>query len=312
MSESLSSNSSSANGGRGPGVISGVITAMATVFDAAGEIDAPATAALARFLVDNGSHGVVVSGTTGESPTLDDDEKLALLAAVVEEIGDEALVVAGTGSNDTRHTVELTAASVEAGAHAVLVVTPYYNKPNAAGVKAHFLAAAEAAGETPVILYNIPARCVVNVSPAELEALAAARENIVAVKQANNDEIQALDGLDVLAGNDEVFLETLQAGGTGGILVSSHLAGPQMRRLYESFIAGDTEEAATIDAALAPVYAAMGVTTNPIPVKAALTMTGTTANGVMRLPMVEATEAERAAIRAALDAAGIATQGSLS
>jgi len=292
--------------------IGGVITAMATVFDDRGEIDTAATAALARYLVDNGSHGVVVSGTTGESPTLDDKEKLDLLAAVLDEVGDEALVIAGTGSNDTRHTIHLTADSVKLGAHAVLVVTPYYNKPNRAGVHAHYLAAAEAAGEVPVIVYNIPARCVVNVSPEEIAELAEAADNIVAVKQANNDEIGPIEGVDVLAGNDEAFLPTLEAGGTGGILVASHLAGPEMRGIYDDFFAGNRDVARETDRRLQPLYAAMGVTVNPIPIKAALGMTGIIGNTTMRLPMVDATAEERQVIADALAAAGVEPRGAVS
>jgi len=153
--------------------IRGLITAMATPFDESGAVDEGAARALARHLIENGSHGVVVAGTTGECPTLDDAEHISLLRAVVDEIGAEATIVCGTGTNDTRHSRDLTAAAVEAGTDAVLVVTPYYNKPNEAGIKAHFEAVADAAGETPVIAYNIPSRCVVNISPGLLAEMAA-------------------------------------------------------------------------------------------------------------------------------------------
>ncbi len=205
--------------------ISGVITAMATPFTEDGALDLDAARRLARHLVENGSHGLVVAGTTGESPTLSDAEKLSLLEAVKEEVGDRATIVCGTGSNDTRHSVELTAAACRRGADAVLVVTPYYNKPNRAGLRAHFEAVAEAAGETPVILYNIPSRSVINLPPAFLAELAAEIPNVAAVKQANDADLGPIEGLDVLAGNDTVFLRCLELGGTGGILVSSHLVG---------------------------------------------------------------------------------------
>src|SRR3954451_5803220 len=209
---------------------------MVTPFDAAGEVDYDGARRVAQHLVDNGSHGVVVAGTTGESPTLTDDEKLALLDVVRDEISDRATVICGTGSNDTRHTVRLTPAAAERGADAVLVVTPYYNKPNRAGLRAHFGAASEAAGETPVILYNIPSRTVVNLPPDLLAELAADLDNVAAVKQANGPDLGPVEGLGVLAGNDGVFLRCLERGGVGGILVSSHLVGAEMRQIYESHL----------------------------------------------------------------------------
>ncbi len=289
--------------------ISGVITAMATPFAADGSVDVPAARALARHLVAHGSHGVVVAGTTGESPTLSDDEKLALLDAVLAEVGDDATILFGSGSNDTAHTVELTERARKAGAHGVLVVTPYYNRPNERGLRAHFAAAAEAAGELPVVLYNIPSRTVVNLSPAFLAELAAEIPNVVAVKQANNEELQPIDGLDLLAGNDDSFLRSLELGGKGGILVASHVIGDEMRAVYEAALAGDWDRARGLDAELRDVYAALGVTTNPIPVKAALELTGVLADGRLRLPMVPATDEERARVQAALAARGILATG---
>ena len=158
-----------------------------------------------RHLIEHGSHGLVVAGTTGEAPTLDDEETSALLRAVVDEVGDEALLVCGTGTNDTRHSIELTKAAAEAGADAALVVTPYYNKPNPAGILAHFEAIAAAVPELPLIAYNIPSRVVVNMPP-ELLAELAQIDNVVAVKQANNDELRPIEGLAILAGNDDIFL----------------------------------------------------------------------------------------------------------
>lgn len=287
--------------------IRGVITAMATPFADDGALDLDAAGRLARHLVENGSHGLVVAGTTGESPTLSDAEKLQLLDAVLAEVGDRATVIAGTGSNDTQHTVELTRAAARAGAHAVLVVTPYYNKPNRAGLRAHFEAVAEAAAETPVVLYNIPSRCVINMPPDFLAELAGIA-NVVAVKQANNDELTPIEGLDLIAGNDEIFLRTLELGGAGGILVAAHVIGREMRAVYDAAVGGDHARAAELNAELEPVYQAMTVTSNPIPVKAALEILGVI-KGNMRLPLVPASEDERAAIRAALEGRGLLVAG---
>jgi 4-hydroxy-tetrahydrodipicolinate synthase len=234
--------------------------------------------------VENGSHGLVVAGTTGESPTLTDDEKLRLLEAVLDEVGDRATVIAGTGSNDTHHSVELTRAAAKAGAHAVLVVTPYYNKPNRAGLRAHFHAVAESAGETPVVLYNIPSRCVINVPPDLLADLARELPNVMAVKQANNEDLGPIEGLNVLAGNDEVFLRTLELGGAGGILVASHIVGREMRAMYEAQIAGDASRAHELDASLEPIYQSLAITSNPTPVKAALEMLGIIQSGTRSGP----------------------------
>jgi 4-hydroxy-tetrahydrodipicolinate synthase len=288
--------------------ISGVITAMVTPFSASGELDRAAMRALARRLVEQGSNGLVVAGTTGESPTLSDEEKLAALDAVLSEVGDEATVIAGTGSNDTRHTVELTEAARRVGAHAVLVVAPYYNKPNRRGLRAHYAATAEAAGELPLIVYNIPSRSVINMPPDLLAELAAELPNVVAVKQANDEEIQPIDGMELLAGNDGTFLRALEAGGAGGILVASHVVGPQMRAIYEAAQAGDWERARELDAELRPVYEALSVTTNPIPVKTALELMGVI-DGRLRLPMISASEGERAVIREALAAQGLLAAG---
>jgi 4-hydroxy-tetrahydrodipicolinate synthase len=283
--------------------ISGVITAMVTPFDEGGNLDLAGARRLARHLVDHGSHGLVIAGTSGESPTLSDAEKLELFGAVREEVGEQATVICGTGSNDTSHAVELTTAAAQAGADAVLVVTPYYNKPNRAGLRAHFEAVSEAAGETPMILYNIPSRCVVNLDPAFIAELGQL-PNVVAVKQANNDELGPIEGLDVLAGNDNIFLRCLEIGGTGGILVSSHLVGAQMRELYDAATGGELDRAREIDSSIQPIYEATTVTTNPIPVKTALEMLGLI-GGRLRLPLVEADEEQRAAVRAALERQGL-------
>jgi 4-hydroxy-tetrahydrodipicolinate synthase len=285
-------------------MIGGVITAMATPFDPKGRVDEAAARALATHLVEHGSHGVVVAGSTGEAATLDDDEHIALLRAIVAEIGDGATVICGTGTNDTRHSIELTRAAAEAGAEAALVVTPYYNKPNFAGIRAHFEAIAAAVPELPLIAYNIPSRVVVDVPPAQLAELARI-DGVVAVKQANNAELGPIEGLDVLAGNDDAFLPTLEFGGAGGILVASHLAGDRMREMWDAARAGELARAREIDEGLREFYDVLGVTTNPIPLKAALAMRGLIPHGGLRLPLVEADADQRAAVRDALESAGL-------
>jgi len=280
--------------------IQGVMTAMATPFEQGGGVDEAAARRLAAYLIEHGSHGVVVAGSTGEAATLDDEEHIGLLRAVVAEIGDDALVACGTGTNDTRHSVELTRAAADAGADAALVVTPYYNKPTFPGIRAHYEAIAAAVPGLPLIAYNIPSRVVVNVGPAELAELAEI-DSVVAVKQANNEELQQIEGMALIAGNDDGFLRVLELEGAGGILVASHLVGPQMREMWDAAQAGDLDRAREIDARLRPVYDTMGFVTNPIPLKAALEMTGTIEHGGLRLPLVEADEAQRAVVREALD-----------
>ncbi len=276
----------------------GVLTAMATPFDGGGEVDLEAGARLAAHLLENGSDGLVVAATSGESPTLDDTEKLDLLRAVRSEVGEGPLLICGTGSNDTRHSVELTAEADRAGADAMLVVTPYYNKPNPAGVRAHVEAVA-ATTEKPIVLYNIPSRCVTNVPPEELAALAEI-DNVEAVKQANDAELGPIEGLALLAGNDNVFLRCLELGGAGGILVASHIVGPQMAEIRDLFEAGELQRARELDDSLRPLYDALGVTTNPMPLKAALGMLGICSER-MRLPMVPIDAGQRAIVRSALE-----------
>ncbi len=283
--------------------IGGVITAMVTPFAEDRSLDEGAARKLARHLVEHGSHGLVLAGTTGESPTLDDDEKLALLRAVRDEVGPDVLVICGTGSNDTRHSERLSAAAGDNGADAVLAVTPYYNKPNFRGIKSHYEAVAKAAG-IPVVLYNIPSRVVVNLSPDQLAELAQI-ENVVAVKQANDDELQPVDGLRVLAGNDGTFLPTLEMGEPGGVLVASHLIGEEMREIYDAVQSGDLDRAREINAKLRPIYE-MVSHVNPIPVKAALELLGICSCRA-RLPIVEANEEERDEIRQVLEAQGLFT-----
>lgn len=287
--------------------IEGVITAMATPFDEAGGVDADAARRLAAHLLEHGSHGLVIAGTTGECPTLTDEEEIELLRAVRAEAGDEALLVCGTGTNDTRHSRELTKMAAEAGADASLVVAPYYNKPNRVGLRAHFEAVAEAVPELPMVMYNIPARVVINMPPDLLAELAEV-DNIVAVKQANDEELGPIEGLSVLAGNDNTFLRVLEFGGAGGITVASHVVGNQMREMWDSALGGDLDRARAIDNDLTPVYEGLSVTTNPIPVKAALEMLSL-ASGRLRLPLVAADAEQRAAIKTALEGIGLPAAG---
>jgi 4-hydroxy-tetrahydrodipicolinate synthase len=276
----------------------GLLTAMVTPFRSDGSVDEEAAVAIGRHLLAEGSHGLVVCGTTGEAATMTDDEQRSLIAAIVGELGDDCAVVAGTGSNDTRHAVHLTEQAVEAGVDAVLSVTPYYNKPSRRGILAHFREVARAAAGTPVILYNIPGRTAVNMPP-DLLAELAQIDGIEAVKQANSDELQPVDGLAVLAGNDDIYARNLDMGGAGGICVASHVVGREMRRMYD-----EPEARAEIDPGLREIYAAMFVTASPAPVKAALSMLGHDA-GTVRLPIVECDEVERAHVRDALARHGL-------
>ena len=276
----------------------GLLTAMVTPFAADGSVDEAGAVAIGRHLLENGSDGLVVAGTTGEAATMTDDEITSLVRTITQELGGDATIVAGAGSNDTRHAVHLTEAVVEAGAHAVLSVTPYYNKPNRRGIRAHFEEVARAAGGTPVILYNIPGRTATNMPP-DLLAELAQIDGIEAVKQSNADELELIDGLALLAGNDENLAQVLDLGGAGGISVCSHVIGNEMKRLFT-----EPERRTELNAELEDVYAAMFITSSPAPVKAALKMLGHEPGG-MRLPMVECDEAELAEIRAVLERHGL-------
>lgn len=276
---------------------------MATAFRPDGELDIDSTRKLAAYLVENGSHGLVVAGSTGESSTLEDDEKIDLTKAVVEEVGTEVTVIVGSGSNDTRHSVELTKMAAEAGADAALIVTPYYVRPNRAGIRRHFEAVAEGSPGFPIVAYNIPSRTGINMPPEFLAELAQIDE-VKAVKQANDDDLGPIEGLDVLAGNDGTFLPTLKFGGAGGILVASHLDNGRMRTIWDLWQEGRHDEAEALDNQLQPLYEAMGVVVNPIPVKAALAARGLLPP-TMRLPLVEPTDQERDAVEELLAEAGV-------
>ncbi len=280
--------------------LSGILTAMVTPFDADGALAEEPTAELIRHLLADGSDGVVLTGTTGEASTLRDDEKARVWDIGVEVSRAErpgAPVIAGTGSNDTSHAVELTARAAAAGVDAALVVTPYYNRPNRRGVLAHYAAVANST-DLPVVAYNIPARTGVDMSN-DLLAELGQIENIVAVKQARAEDLAPIDGLDLLAGNDDMLADVLDMGGTGGILVASHLVGGEMRRMID-----EPAERHAIEASLAPLYEALAVAPACIAAKAALNLLGHDVGGV-RLPMVEASSDELAAIRGALESQGL-------
>jgi 4-hydroxy-tetrahydrodipicolinate synthase len=276
----------------------GLLTAMVTPFRADGAVNEEAAVSLGRHLLANGSNGLVIGGTTGESATLGDDELVALVVLMVGELGDEGSIVGGAGSNDTRHAAELTERVVGAGAQAVLSVTPYYNKPNRRGIRRHFEEVARAAGGTPVVLYNIPGRTAVNMPPNLLAELGQV-DGIEAVKQANSDELQPIDGLAVLAGNDDILARNLDQGGAGGICVASHIVGNEMRRLFD-----EPDARAEIDAGLRDVYATLFLTASPTCTKAALNLLGHDVGGC-RLPMVEADDHELAEVKRMLARHGL-------
>lgn len=284
-----------------------VLTAVVTPFRQDGSVDFHLFQRLCAHLAVNGSDGVVVAGTTGESPTLTDRERLDLFAAAVEAVGDRASVIAGTGTYSTAHSVHLTERAHDLGVDGVLVVTPYYNKPTPSGIVAHFRAIADAC-DLPIVVYNIPQRVVVNIEPETLAELAGI-PNVVAVKQATTDREQARriveeTGLALYAGNDDLLLPFLELGGAGGVFVFTHLVGPRVKELIRRFRAGDRDGARALEEELRPVVEATAVTTNPIAVKAALAVTGWEVGG-LRLPLVEATDDERERIRALLEQAGV-------
>ena len=274
-----------------------ILTAVVTPFDAQLRIDEDAFVSLLQFLADHGSDGFVVCGTTGEAPTLTDDEHLRLIELAVAERPAGKTVVAGAGSNDTRHAVHLTERATELGADAVLSVTPYYNRPNRRGILRHFTAVAGAT-DKPVVLYNIPSRTGTDM-PNDLLAELAQIGRIDYIKQANNDNLAPIDGLGLYAGNDEILARTLDLGGAGGILVASHIVGEEMRRMVD-----EPEARAEIDAELRDVYQALSVTSNPIPIKKALNMLGMRVGG-LRSPLVEADYAETQVIGAMLARRGL-------
>ncbi len=283
-----------------------ILTAIVTPFKADGSVDLQAFRALAAHLVANGSDGLVVTGTTGESPTLSDDERFQLYEAALDEVGDRATVVAGTGTYATEHSVRLTARAHELGVHGFLVVTPYYNKPPARGIVRHFEEIA-AVSDRPIVVYNIPARVVLNL---ETETIARLAElpTVRAVKQANPDLEQARAiadlGLDIYAGDDDLIFPFLELGGVGGVCVHTHVVGPQVREMVRLFRAGDVDGARAMDRELVPSIELLRVAPNPIPIKCALNLLGHEVGG-LRLPLVDATEDERDAVRGCLERLGL-------
>jgi 4-hydroxy-tetrahydrodipicolinate synthase len=288
-------------------MLGSVLTAIVTPFDENGKIDFDVFQRLAQHLVDHGSEGVVVVGTTGESPTLSDSERNDLIRAALEAVGDRATVVAATGTYSTRHSVCLTKDAHELGADAFLVVTPYYNRPPQRGIVAHFEAIAKAT-DRPIVVYNIPSRVVVNIEPDTITRLAEI-ENVRAVKQANDDlaqaeRIVAETDLDVYAGDDNLLLRFLELGGVGVVSVHAHIVGPQLKEMIRAYRDGDTAGAQRIEEELAPSYELLQVQTNPIAIKAALNLIGQDVGGV-RLPLVEADEREVARVRDCLERLGL-------
>jgi 4-hydroxy-tetrahydrodipicolinate synthase len=274
-----------------------ILTAMVTPFDAQGRVDEAAAVNLMHHLADHGSDGLVVCGTTGEATTLTDDEHVGMIELAVREMGGRLSIIAGAGSNDTRHATHLTQRCTAAGADAILSVTPYYNKPNRRGIVRHYEEVARAT-DKPVILYNIPGRTAVNMPP-DLLAELAQIDGVEGVKQANDDELGPIDGLAIYAGNDGTLARALDLGEPGGVLVASHIVGDEMRRMVD-----EPENRAEIDASLRDVYDTLFMTANPICTKAALNMLGVRVGG-LRLPLVEASEEEEAAVRAMLERHGL-------
>ena len=271
-----------------------VITAMVTPFSEDGRsIDEVGASKLLEHLIENGSDGVVIAGTTGEAPTLSDDEQVSLVQLAVSHAAGRLTIIAGAGSNDTRHAVHLTERVAAAGADAILSVTPYYNRPEQRGIHAHFEAVASAS-DLPVILYNVPSRTGTDMSDELCREIGDRNETVVGIKQARSGVPNKIDGLDLYAGNDDSFAAALDNGAVGGILVASHIIGKQMRSM-----ALEPENRSQLDAQMRSLYDALGVTTNPIPIKAALNILGLPA-GPMRLPLVEADRDQLAHIREAL------------
>jgi 4-hydroxy-tetrahydrodipicolinate synthase len=289
------------------GVLGEVLTAIVTPFDKDGAVDYDRFRALARHIVDSGADGLVVAATTGESPTLTDEEKLQLWRTAVDEVGEKATVIASTGTYSTAHSVHLTEQAHELGVDGFLVVTPYYNKPPPRGIVEHFKAIA-AASDRPIIVYNIPQRVVVNIEPDTLVELAEI-PSVQAVKQATEDLDQARritseTDLALYAGSDHLVYPFLEVGGIGGVVVHGNIVPGRVKEMIRLYNEGDADRARVIDDELKPLVDALGVTINPIPVKAALNMLGHEVGGV-RLPLVEATAEEIAEIRSGLERAGL-------
>lgn len=274
-----------------------ILTAMVTPFDADGRVDEEAAVRLMDHLISHGSEGLVICGTTGEASTLNDEEHLGMIRLAVEEMGDRCTIVAGVGSNDTRHAAWLTERATELGPDALLAVNPYYNRPSRRGIVRHF-EEVNRATDRPILLYNIPQRTASDM-PNDLLAELAELENVVGVKQANPANLAKIEGLMIYAGNDDLLADVLDLGEPGGILVASHLVGEEMHRMVD-----EPERRREIDEGLKDVYAGLAVAPLACSVKAALNMLGIRA-GVPRLPYVELDEDEAATVRAMLERRGL-------
>jgi 4-hydroxy-tetrahydrodipicolinate synthase len=274
-----------------------ILTAIVTPFHQDGGVDEQAFVALMAHLHANGSDGFVVCGTTGEASTLSDDEHLGVVALAVAERPEGATIIAGVGSNDTRHAVHLTQRACELGVDGLLSVNPYYNRPNRRGILAHYREVSSAA-DRPIVLYNIPQRTGSDM-PNDLLAELAQLDHVEGVKQANNDNLAAVDGLDLYAGNDDILARVLDMGGAGGILVASHIVGPQLRQMVD-----EPDRRGEIHERLTPVFEAMSVAPAAVSTKCARNLLGHDV-GVPRLPYVAADEHETATIREMLHACGL-------
>jgi 4-hydroxy-tetrahydrodipicolinate synthase len=274
-----------------------ILTAMVTPFDEHGRVDEEAAVRVMHHLIEHGSDGLVVCGTTGEAATLDDEEHLGVIRLAVQEMGDRCTIVAGVGSNDTRHAVKLTERATELGPDALLSVNPYYNRPNRRGIIRHYEEVVKAT-DKPILLYNIPQRTGSDLSN-DLLAELAQLENIVGVKQANPDNLASVDGLQIYAGNDDMFADVLDLGEPGGVLTCTHLFGEQMRRMVD-----EPEHRREIDASMQDVYSDLTIAPLACTLKSALNMIGLGV-GEPRLPYVDLDEHERATVRAMLERHGL-------
>jgi 4-hydroxy-tetrahydrodipicolinate synthase len=287
-------------------MLGSVLTAIVTPFADDESVDFDCFQRLARHLVENGSDGIVVAGTTGESPNLTDEERLDLIRAAIEAVGDDATVVAGTGTYSTAHSIHLSERATDLGADALLVVTPYYSKPPQRGIVAHFEAIARSS-DKPIVVYNIPARVVINIEPETISRLAEI-ETVRAVKQANDDLAQAQHivdtGLELYAGDDNLIQPFLELGGVGGVCVHTHVVGPQVAEQVKAMREGEVERARAIDRELQPAYDLLKAAPNPIAIKAALNLLGHAVGG-HRLPLVPPTDGEVAEVRGCLERLGL-------
>lgn len=286
-----------------------LLTAMVTPFTAEGEVDYQGASKLALRLVENGSDGLVIAGTTGESPTLSTEEKIRLFSTVVETVGGKATVIAGTGTNDTKKSIELTKEAEKTGVDGIMAVVPYYNKPPQEGLFQHFKAIAETTS-LPVMVYNIPGRTGINITPQTMVRLAQI-DNIVALKEAAGDLNQAAEMIKLLpkdflvySGDDSLTLPIMSVGGAGVISVAAHVVGRRLKTMVDDYVQGRISEAAKTHQELLPLFKVLFITANPIMVKAALQLLGFEV-GSLRLPLVEATSEQLEELKSVLQDLGL-------